>query len=156
MLELRGRPAIVRRLARGQHQADDAVGVSRDGDLRICATGVVADQRDVDQLEPLQGRGNERSDTVGPEVGAARHRHAVRAERKIERETAEVVVQAVDHVSPQIGVHEPAVDEYQRRSATALEVFDGAFRQLQRLRLTQKRRPPAGSAHAFPSFQMPV
>ena len=113
-----------------------------DGDLGVRSAGVVADQGDVGELEPLQDRGNEGGDSVGSEIGSLRHRPSMSAEGEIERQTPKVLMKRVDHRSPKVRVGQPAMDQDQRWSATAFEVLDRPLRQLQRLRLTEKGRPP--------------
>src|SRR6184192_1394078 len=142
MVELCRRPAVVRCLTGGENEAADAVGVPSDGDLGVRSAGVVADQGDIGELEPLQDRGNEGGDSVGSEIGSLRHRPSMSAEGEIERQTPKVLMKRVDHRSPKVRVGQPAMDQDQRWSATAFEVLDRPLRQLQRLRLTEKWRPP--------------
>ena len=93
------------------------------------AAGVVADERDVVELE----RGDRVGDQVGHggrgEVGVRRHRDDVRAERQVERDAAEVGAEAGDDLAPQVRVDEQAVDEDERRPAADAVVAEHALRQ---------------------------
>ncbi len=124
-----------------------------EGHLRVGATGVVADQRRRAQVELLEGRGDQAGDAEGGEVGLRCHRGAVGAERQVEGEAAEVTVQAVDDLAPEVGVGQPAVAEEQDRTVTALEVIEHAVIELQLAGLTQQLRAPTmHPTHTWPSL----
>src|SRR5437667_10232202 len=100
MVELCRWPVVVRRLTRCENEAADAVGVPSDGDLGVRSAGVVADQGDVGELEPLQDRGNEGGDSIGSEIGSLRHCQAVSVGGEKEGQTSTGLVKGRKHLTP--------------------------------------------------------
>jgi 3-oxoacyl-[acyl-carrier protein] reductase len=99
-------------------------------ELAYRAAGVVADERDVLELEALERLGDHAREAGRGEVGSGRHRRPVRTERKGQRDAAMARGEAVDRPAPELSVHENAVHEDDRWSVPALGHADRPLRQL--------------------------
>jgi hypothetical protein len=99
------------------------------------ATGVVADERDVVEVERVEQIGDDLGLAREPEGGARRDRFGVAAEREVGGHDPVVVGEQGDDVVPQVAVHERTVHQHHRRAGACLPhsdasggEVDGAFR----------------------------
>ena len=74
--------------------------------------GVVADQRDVVEVEPLEELGDQPRQPARREVGVGVHGVAVRAQRQRRGDAAVVAGELGDDVVPQRGVHQQAGQQH--------------------------------------------
>ena len=136
-------------VAVGQHQPADARGVLVEEQLADRATGVVAHEHHVAQVQSLEERRDDAREASRREVGARTHRGAVGAERPGRRQAVEAALgQPLRHVGPQGVVDQEPVDEHDDRpvSRSGLAVGDQPGRQVDGCHLLQpKRRAAAGS-----------
>ncbi len=108
--------------------------MARDDELAQRAARVVADERDVAQVELLEQVGDQLGQPGGAEVGVGRHRRAMRAEREVGHDAAQAV-EAIDDRVPQPPVDQHAVHEHDRRPLADVAVVDHAT--------STRPRPPA-------------
>ena len=110
-------------------------------DLHDRAARVVADERDVAQVEAFEDLDDEADDRDRRDLEVVGHREAVRAERQHGNDAAVIRRELLDDGSPEGLVHEQPVEEHDRRSGPAgVEVLD----------LAGRRREPRerGASHA--------
>ena len=106
-------------------------GVGDDQQLAERAAGVVADQRDVGEVERLDDVGDQRGEPAGERSASALQRQLVRAERQVGHDAAEAVAQPLDDRLPQTTVDQRAVDEEERRAGALVAVADRSLLQRQ-------------------------
>jgi hypothetical protein len=112
-------------MARRTHDPSDRRGVVAYEQLDEGAAGIVADKRDVVEVEAIEELGHEPGGPAQGKVCVAAHRVAMRAERLCRGDAAVVGRELGDHVVPEGGVHHQAVQEHDRRSfATGVPVLD--------------------------------
>jgi hypothetical protein len=102
--------------------------VERD-ELADRPTGVVADERDVLEVEGSEEVADQPRDAGRRHVGVGVHRDAVRAEREVGDDAARVGLEQGRHLAPQLAVDEQAVDEDDRRALAGVAVVDGPLRE---------------------------
>ena len=111
LLQGRGRE-LLEGVAVGEHEAADPRGVGVQQELADRPAGVVADERDVVQVEGLEEADDLPSDAAWRLIGALADRQPVGAEREIGGDRADAPGgQGVGHGGPQRGADEHAVDE---------------------------------------------
>ena len=111
-------------VAVGQDEAADPLRVAGDQHLRHRAARVVADDRDVAEVERIEKAGDQVRDPVRAEVGLGPHRDLLGADRPVGREAAVGRREAVDDAVPEPAVDEEAVDEDHRAPLARLAVPD--------------------------------
>ena len=108
-----GRREVLEGVAVGEHEAADAAGVGVQQVLADRPAGVVADERDVTQVEGLDQGDDLAGDAARRLVGAGADRDAVGAERQVGGDRAHALRgQRGGDAAPQRAVDEDAVDEH--------------------------------------------
>ena len=114
----RERRELVERIAVGQHQPADGLGIGVDHQLADAAAGVVADQGHVLQSERGDGVADHLGHAHRRQVGALARRAGVRSERPVGQDAAKTPAgQIVCDLGPQPVVDEDAVHEQDREDA---------------------------------------
>ena len=135
-LAQRWRGELLEGVAVGQHEAADAAGVGVQQVLADRSTGVVADERDVVQVERLDEGDDLLGDAARRLLGCRADRDAMGAEWQVGGERAHASCgKRVRDAGPQRGADEDAVDEYHRRRGVVGPVWpvvDGAVWQRDR------------------------
>ena len=141
------RQEVLVRVAVGEHQPPEALGVARRDELADRAAGVVADQGHVLELERVHEVGDDPRQPGG--VRSASGRIAVRCEPSGQSG-------AMQRCSPSssgttlrhsVAVGEEAVDEQDRVAAAAVAVADRARRRARRSSVVVSRSPRSRDAH---------
>src|SRR5688572_25306900 len=101
-----------------------------DDELTDRAARIVADERDVFQIERVHEVADELRLAVHREIGVVVHRRLVTTERQRRRDAAKAIAQELDHVAPDLIVDEQTVHEEQHRALTNIDIFDLALRNL--------------------------
>jgi hypothetical protein len=122
-LKIPGGEVLVR-VAVGEDETADALGVAADQHLGHGAAGIVADDGDVVEVERLEEGGDRRRDPRRGEVGAGLHRDLLGAQRPVRRETAMALGKPVDNAVPKSPIDEVAVDENHGLATAGLAVAD--------------------------------
>ena len=112
-----GRHVVVR-LAVGQGQRVQPLGVARREYLGDRAAGVVRDHVEVGQLERVAAVGDEAGQSGQREVLVGRGR-GVAVQRQVDGHAPALAVELADHVPPQVAAGAHAVDEQHRAAGTA-------------------------------------
>ena len=139
----RRRQEILERVAVGQQQPPDPFGMVSGRDLRDRAAGVVADERDVLEVESLDEVGDDPGHARGREVGildsSARDGSPSGRSGTMQRNA---VLQQRRHLAPQPAVDEQAVDEDDGRS-----LAHSRYRMVPWELSSFMRVPPGSSSH---------
>jgi hypothetical protein len=122
--ELLGREDL-EAVAVGQHEPPDPLAVVERDELADRAAGVVADERDVLEVQRGQEVAHQPGDARRRELGVSVHRRAVRAERQVRHDAARPALEQRSDLAPQGSVDEQAVDEDDRRALAGVAVVDG-------------------------------
>jgi len=99
------RREVVECVAGDERDPPDPRGAVGGEDLDEPAASVVADERDVVELEAFKELGDEPGDARQGEVGVGAHRLSMRAEWQRWRDAAVVVRELRDDVVPEGGIH---------------------------------------------------
>ena len=102
----------------------------RDRQLTQRAAGVIADERHVFELEALEQLRDQPRKTGRTEVGVARHRQPVRAERQLGHDHADVLAERRHDPIPDAAVDEQTVDQHDRGACALVAITDGPLRNL--------------------------
>ena len=121
------RQEVLVRVARGQDQAAEALGVVRGHELADGAPGVVADQGHAVEVQRVEEVGDEPGDAGWREIRVGLHRDPVGAERKVGNDAAMLALQRRGHLPPESAVDEQAVDEHDRLARAGVPVADRAL-----------------------------
>jgi hypothetical protein len=117
-----------------------ALGPFGGDELRDRSAGVVRDQRGALDPERVEKIAHDRREAGRGEVRSGTHRHVVRAQRQIGRNTAVRPRERRDDVAPEVRVHEQPVQEHERLARATLAIAQRALRQLHLMNLTEVRR----------------